>query len=786
MNFKTTGLLLALLVIVGVVWLFFPRSEPGDEPETPETFSTMDSEQDVLASKPGQDTIVRATVERPGKPTLVFERSPKADDPENMDNWRAIEPLAVPVENYIVNGLISTFVSLRSRAQFEPGAEGAPDEADAGLTPPVVTVTLVDKEDEEYKFEVGRKAAMSSDTYVRVVGEKTIHAATRDLHRDVKKEFNDYRDKKLCLLAAADAVSAEITADGKTFVLTRGENEAWVIDAPIKAYAKKDEVLKLIRKLSGLRAQEFVDDAPASLTSYGLDAPALTLKVTTETRHELPAEEPESETQPTEPQYETITETYAIAIGGFADLKEEQRYARLADQPWVVSVRQSDVKDLVPELAKLRDPQITRVKANDATRLELTADGATTTLEKIDGHWQGSGDLSALETTAVADLLEAFEDLAAIDYVLEPGELSEYGLDQPRAVVTVTAGGTVQPVTIHVGDLTRSARNAYVLHEGQPTVYVVSAAQANRLVVPPLALRSRSIFTGDPQSVRRLEVTHAKSCYALLREDDGWRMTEPADAPVDRESMRVLVGDLCRLRARRVVGKEDYARFGLDDPLVTVRFAVEDVGPMPETAPTTEPTSAPARSLIEHTLSVGRRETVAYCRLDDDPYVFELDETLYRVLTAELIDRKLFVFQPELVVGLTIVGPGGTLELSKEGDEWEYMPDPFVKLMQKKVKDFVKELAALRVESYVEYQDADLAAAGLLSAPVTVSIKHVGGRLDNLKLEQVSPGALPRLAGWIEKKRTFMLRRPDVEKLLRGLDYYLAPASGESPVGGIG
>lgn len=388
MNFKTTIVLLVLLVLVGLVWLLFPHLTCQPQPPSPTVKTETETEKDVLEPKVSSDSITKVVVERPGKPRLVFTRAAKSEagaapPGPQMENWQAVEPLAAPVQTYQVDTVVSTFTGLRSRKQFEAGAKDAPSDADARLSPPAATVTLSDKDGKEYKFEVGGKAAMSTDTYVRVVGQKTIQIATRDLQNDVlKKEFKDYRDKKLTNLAANDAVKMEIATAGKTYVLTRGPDQAWVFDVPVKAFAVKEEVLNLTRKVGSLSAQEFIDDAPASLAEYGLDQPYMTVSITTETKKKLPAPEGESATQPAEPKYETTQSTYALLIGGFADLKQDKRYAKVADRPWVVSVSESDVKGLVPDPLKLRDPKITRIKAADATSLEITSGGATATLRR--------------------------------------------------------------------------------------------------------------------------------------------------------------------------------------------------------------------------------------------------------------------------------------------------------------------------------------------------------------------------------------------------------------------
>jgi hypothetical protein len=139
-------------------------------------------------------------------------------------------------------------------------------------------------------------------------------------------------------------------------------------------------------------------------------------------------------------------------------------------------------------------------------------------------------------------------------------------------------------------------------------------------------------------------------------------MLEPPDAPPDPTAVRELVSDLSRLRAKQVVARDDDESYGLSEPVVTVEFELEQ--PVAGPPPTTE--SQPAVQRVTHTLCVGRRANQTYARLDDVPYVFELDETVYQVLTAELIRPGLFYIKGEDVVYFKIEAPGGTVEFERE------------------------------------------------------------------------------------------------------------------------
>jgi len=810
MNFKTP-LILLLLVVAGALVLVFTRGSGETAATTEEEATSPPSEmKPVFDSPPEPNDVVRVELERPNQPKLAFARSPKPDKPEELGDWQMTSPFETPAENGRVSGLAGLLRWLSSRASFKPGAGGGVTAASAGLEPPLGSLTVVTKQDQTYKLEVGGHAPLSTDSYVRIPGQDEIYVANRDLEPEIKREVKEYRSKQLLNPRVADVVKARIEYEGKVYELARDESKDWVIHQPVKAHADDAEVNRLLGNVSRVRVQEFLEDAPTSLEGLGLENPWLKVTLTTETRRELPPATPEEtaseaqpgdeeaapgegaaeeglpSTAPAQPRFETVTETNTLLVGAYSDMEKTQRYVKLPDQAWVASATKASVEALLPNLTKLRDTRITHVSSDDAVELEVVADDLSATLHKENDVWRGSGDLAELEPAAVADLLQAFEDVRAVDFLDDVTDFAQYGLEKPRAEIRVTPSGSVTPVTLLVGSETASSRNAYVKLADQPSVFVVSAQQAKNLVVSPLELRSRVIFDLSAPTVSSIEVQRSERTVRLARTGGSWKFTEPEGAKVDPAGIRELTNDLSRLRAKRVVAKGDFASYGLEPAALTIRFATQQPSPKPAatqpatqattqsaTAPTTQATTESAMVTAEHVLYVGRSGERSYARRGEDPYVFELDETVYRVLDGELIDRGLFTFKLDDIVGLKVTATGGTLDLAKVDDTWQYAPDPYVKLVQKKVKDFLKELAELRVERYLAYDNGDLAAAGLGDdAPAHVEIRLANGDEVQLNLNQLAAGELPRKAGWVGQKRIFILREADVQKLLRGVDDY--------------
>ncbi|MCG3127908.1 MAG: hypothetical protein CHACPFDD_02781 [Phycisphaerae bacterium] len=774
MNFKTTFILLAVLIVGGLVVYLVPesknapadsRSDQGDEKKKVSVFDPPPAESDLL----------RCTLEGQSQPRMVFERKASEADATKMDEWEFVEPIRAAAENYVISDLARRIAGAQARAA--EGEAGVTPET-AGLNPPAAVVTLADKSGKEYRLEIGAKAALSDDTYVRVAGQTRIQRVAQDLTRDLKKEVKEFRAKRLLKLTPEDAKHLTVTHEGKSYDFSVAESGEWVINAPIKWHGAKQEIIALLRGLNSLYADDFVDEFSADPARYGLKEPAIRLVVQTEKKKELKPPADPAASQPAEPTFELIKNSYTVEIGKFADMNETKRYVRVGDQTWAATVPAANIKTITPELRKLRDPRVTRVRAADVNELTVSLGPESACLHKSENAWQGDGDLTALDAGAVADVLAAMEDLSAIDYLDEPGDVAQYGLADPKGSVTVVASGSVEPITLLVGGNTASGRNTYVQLAGKPTVIVVDAAAAQRLAVTPLSLRSRSIVNLAGGRIVELDLTARNRHYALKLEAEQWKLAQPAGAQVDAGGVRDLVTDLSALRARRVVARDAFGSYGLESPELTIKLGVE------HPAPTTQETGAPPPpSRAEHVLRVGRADGVAYCRYDDDPYIFELDQTVQQSLAGELIDRKLFDFDADKVTGVTIRTLASLVELEKRGDKWVLSSDPFVELVQKQVTDFLKELVGLRVEQYLAYSDGDVAAEGLDKTPIQVRIRLSEQREIIMNVDSEKPGVLPRKAALLEAKRIFMLRAGDPAKILKTIDDFAKPDAKKTPPG---
>ena len=754
MSVRTTIILIVIVLALGGIWMFTTRDGGGTTPPPPAA-----TERGRLFADLEADAIAGVTIERVDGPTLVFERDVDAAD--GPGDWRLTAPVAAPIESWRVDNLVRTLVGLSARARISPGAGGGVSAASVGLEPPRATVKLRTADGVTHRLAVGDQVALATDTYVRRGDEATILAVDEDLSTLIERDLADYRTKTVLDATRDEIVAITLRHGGTTYELVRQATDAarWQLHQPLAAAANLATIDDLLATLTGLRVVEF--EAPdTATTNYGFAEPHLEATVTIEPIVEPPAAEPAG--GPAPPAERRSTQ---LVVGAASDLRATNRYATLADEPTVFTLRSSDVDKLAVDLTALRDPQLVDVAATAINRVTLAVGDETLTVTRSAGNWTGSGAVDEIDTASVRQVTSALTDLRATDFIDAPEALDTYGLAAPRASVTYDAEALAAPVTLLIGDTTSSRRNAYVKIDGRPTVFVVSARLADLLARPLLALRSRDVFRFQPPDLQKLVVRRGIMRVVLERTKGGWELTEPADAPLDPEAVDNLVRDLAGLRAKQVVARNELATYGLEDPALRFELTLDT-----------------AEGSTIHTLRVSLPDTATYAASGEGAFVFELEQSVRASLTAALIDPDLIDFAAADVAMIAIQGPGVDYQLARTDEGWEYPEDPYVAVDSEKVQDYLTAIDQLEVDQWLAYHAVDPATFGLSEpvAAVRLELGTEGNRV--VRQIQFGPqerGELQRLGVLRPENVVFGLDALRVGDLLLPLDHFLVEPDDE-------
>jgi hypothetical protein len=269
MNFKTTGILFLLVLIVGG---FIYYTETKSPPPAP-TLAPEKNPAEEIAEKPvidanfGDAAKIEVVVGK--EPPWVFERDTDKGNPNQ--GWRMTAPMDCATMDWQVAQIATKLKNLKYAVSYPADSTEITAEQ-AGLNPPREKVTLTDESGKAITVEIGRNEG-SQETYVRLADAKTIYRAKPALKNLLKDRALDYRENLLFVIDPGSIVKFNITerdenGDATDYEIVKSGTD-WRFTQPAPAQAVADKIQKLISTMQTLRSLKWVDANPESLAAYG-------------------------------------------------------------------------------------------------------------------------------------------------------------------------------------------------------------------------------------------------------------------------------------------------------------------------------------------------------------------------------------------------------------------------------------------------------------------------------------------------------------------------------------
>ncbi|MGD8237684.1 MAG: DUF4340 domain-containing protein [Armatimonadota bacterium] len=376
--------------------------------------------------------IFRFSKERVAKVELQY-----TDDEDTVvlekqgETWQILKPLKAKGNTEDVEKVVGDFAGLESATTFSDDEAARLTNDMTGLDEPEFVAQAWDRRGKRLaKLAVGNKAAVGSDVYARVNDDYyvTLGSYTAD---GLKKKATDLRDKSIVDIAEdGDVESVQVAHAGQSIRVQRIDEEHWRITKPIEADGDEWSCKDLFTKLKDLKAEEFVErDKSKTPADYGLDKPQL---VATVTLKDGPKQ--------------------VVKLGAKVAEDAERIYAAAEGRDEIFEVKDTILDDLKKEVGDLRDRDLLDVQKDDVDRLEVVHEGWAFAARLKDDDWELEHPPGGkCDATKIDDILWEAVYLRADEFVAEkPKSLAKYGLDDPRAKVTLTAGR--QSHTILLGE----------------------------------------------------------------------------------------------------------------------------------------------------------------------------------------------------------------------------------------------------------------------------------------------------------------------------------------------
>lgn len=374
------------------------------------------------------------------------------------NEWHISKPIQAKADSKKVADLI--------RSLTEEQIEGFLDQPPAnlnlkkmGLSPSRGEIRLTLEGGAEITLHLGTQKK-GGGVYARRSGDKGVLELKEDFRKGLPTQVADLRDRTLLALDG-DAVQQIALKNPKGQTFLRKVDGKWRIEQPEQALADQRVIEDLLWDLHGAQVEEFVADKAKNFKRYGLDAPAVTIRLLDQEGKLLAS----------------------LALKRVA--KGEGAYARVGNGQAVYLVGAGLYAQLDKDPLDLRFRRLLSFETWDVGRMTVSWNSQEILLEKREEEWklkkprEGNANYSA-----VIDLLNDIRDLKWEKLVTtESTDLPRYGLDTPIVAVTLTKTDGTSLGTVLLGK--REGNLVYAKLQGKPEIYGIPSTFLDSLPQEP-------------------------------------------------------------------------------------------------------------------------------------------------------------------------------------------------------------------------------------------------------------------------------------------------------------
>lgn len=381
----------------------------------------------------------------------------------SSSGWTLLGEKPEKADEATVNKMLTTLAGAQTSDFFEPKAIAKP-----GLDPPRTVLKVWEAESSDnlpskpetappagepiLTLEIGYYEPVMKALFVRIPGDQTILALTKDVADALPKNALAFRDRSVLSLNPVEIAKLSITRTGEeTYELEapagRSKSTRWRMTAPIESPADQEEATKMVLILANLHAEEFVTDQPGDRKTFGLDKPTLTATWTLEPQKGAEGSAKEK------PQASSGT----LRVGKRVP-NSESSYAEIIGQPMVFTLG-PDV--LQPFKEELRDHLVVAIPPERVLRLVLRwPDRAISFVPKTNESgtptgWQpeaGPDAAAGFDVPRLNALIKSLADLHTPKFVQYRGILPKAtGLTTPQLAIEIQVLGTKNPHVLRLG-----------------------------------------------------------------------------------------------------------------------------------------------------------------------------------------------------------------------------------------------------------------------------------------------------------------------------------------------
>jgi hypothetical protein len=369
------------------------------------------------------------------------------------------------------------------------------------------------------------------------------------------------------------------------------------------------------------------------------------------------------------------------------------------------------------EKTEARKGRMFTAEPGDVTAVEIKRGAEVLKFQREGDGWRmlapvpTRGDRGAIEELVTSVLTAKIDrEIAA-----SPASLAEYGLDLPKADITLTLKDG-RHLAVQLGGKNPTGVWVYAREGGKPAVVALPDSVLRDASRPVADYRDKIALAFDRSAVSGLDIGAPDGPLALESADGRWRMTRPAARSADADVVTDFLEKLGAARVKEFVAEAPASlqSYGLDRP---VRVDVH---------------TGRDKERATKTLLVGRPDDAkqgVYAMRPAESSVFLLPEDVWKTLpknVAVLRDKAVVAFDRDKVDRIEIAGPQGAVTLARENNQWRIVAPEALAADQVEVGVLLKKLRELKAQAFLT-EDASGIPRYLAKPELRVTITSEGG-----------------------------------------------------------
>jgi hypothetical protein len=403
------------------------------------------------------------------------------------DRWDIVKPLRARADDEKVGDLIAQVTTARIQ-QFVADDHG--DLRPYGLAEPRGSITLFSQEArKDQKVEIGDSIKVfgqddkgqmlqigsvpekeKDQVYVRFAPRGAVYTLPKKIEEALNTKPADLRDYHLVRIDTnvLDRITIDVPGKDKTVLARKDGN--WTIASRNNAPADSRAVRRLIDALQNARVTRFVEDVASNLPKYGLDKPRLQITFSSF------ASENTAETKAGEEPFATLS---------FGKEDGDNVYARLTDEPFVVTARRGLLDQIPADPLQWQELSIFKLKPDQIHRLSITTDKELSLERGENNQWHWLKGTGQIDGNNVQSLLNTLSSLHAARWLgaMKPQD----GLEKPQLTLAFTTSSDDKtPHRLIIGAPANDG-TWYAHVDDREGTFTISNSDLNRLRLPLVA-----------------------------------------------------------------------------------------------------------------------------------------------------------------------------------------------------------------------------------------------------------------------------------------------------------